>query len=200
MIAGTPVLGATVLADAEDQLGSRSGSFWSVHAGHFALLAAWVLVVLVVGLVNNRRHRAAPDRPAPELPRSGWLLGAATASVASAGIHVSVIGEHFRESALYGTFFLVLSVAQLGWAAWLVLKPSRSWLFAGGAASVLVALLWLATRTIGIPVGPAAGEREAFGSLDLLASAAELLVAACVAGALGLRRAHGVRPEPVTDR
>lgn len=151
-------------------------SFWSIHAGHLLLLAAWVLVVAAVYLWTKLRGRPADRRP--RLVRSPWLAGAALAACVSGAVHLSVIGEHFRESALYGSFFVVLATLQLGWAAWLVLRPSRAWLFSGAAASVLVALLWLATRTVGIPLGPEAGELEAFGALDIVASAAEVAVAA----------------------
>jgi hypothetical protein len=64
-------------------------------------------------------------------------------------------------------------------------------LFAGAAASVLVALLWLATRTIGIPIGPEAGEKETFGFRDVACSTAEVLVA--VFAVLAVRTFEAVR-------
>ena len=168
-------------------------SFWSIHAGHLVLLGAWVLVVGSVYLWTKLRARPAGRR----LSRSAWLIGAAAAAVVSGAVHVSVIGEHFGESALYGVFFVVLAAAQLGWAAWLLLRPSRTWLLAGAAASVLVVLLWLATRTVGIPLGPEAGELEDFGVLDMVASVAEVAV---VAFALAAARSSGsvLRRVPAT--
>jgi hypothetical protein len=155
-------------------------STWSVHGGHIVLLAVWLLIVAVVvvrGRLQNRRPVA--------LLRSPWLWGSALASALAGGVHAAVIGEHFAESTLYGAFFLVLTILQFAWAAWLVLRPNRVWLVAGSVAAVAVALLWLATRTVGIPLGPAAGETEPVGALDTLASAAEVLVAAF--GVLALR-------------
>ena len=168
-----------------------SPAFWSIHAGHLLLLAGWVLVVAVAYVWT--KLRTAPAGGRRRLPRSAGLTGAALAAVVSGAVHVSVIGEHFRESALYGSFFLVLAAVQLGWAAWLLLRPSRGWLLAGAVASLLVPLLWLATRTVGIPLGPEAGQLESFGALDVVASAAEVAVAAFAGTALrsavsGLRR------------
>lgn len=156
-------------------------AFWDVHAGHILLLAAWVLVIAGVQLRTTLRAAKLRTDGArrPPLPRSAWVVGAAAAAVVSAAVHLSVTGEHFGESALYGSFFLVLAAVQLAWAAWLLLRPSRVWLSAGAAASLLVVLLWAATRTIGIPVGPAAGEREDVGALDVVASVAEVAVVAC---------------------
>ncbi len=138
--------------------------------------------------------RESRDR---QLTRSVWLAAAAAATSASAGIHLAVIGEHFAESALYGAFFLVLTLVQFGWSAWLLARPSRTVLLAGAAASLGVALLWLATRTIAIPIGPAAGEREAFGSLDIVASACELAVAVCAMAAISTAGRDG-RVAPLT--
>lgn len=163
------------------------GTFWNIHAAHIGMLAAWLLVVAVVYLRAKLRARTATGRPSTPLPRNGWLMCVAAAAVTSGGIHLTVIGEHFHESALYGTFFLLLTVLQFGWAARLIQRPTPGWLFAGAAASILVVLLWLATRTIGIPIGPAAGERETFGSPDILASAAELALAVFALAAVRTR-------------
>jgi hypothetical protein len=162
-------------------------SFWDIHAGHILLLAAWVLVVAGVHLRTKLRARPTEEGRRPPLPRSVWLASAAGAAVLSGSVHLFVTGEHFRESALYGSFFLVLAVLQLAWAAWLMVRPSRAWLSAGAAASVLVVLLWLATRTVGIPIGPEAGELEEFGALDVVASAAEVAVAIFALAAVRVR-------------
>lgn len=181
----------TPLLMAEAGRRPAAASFWSIHAGHVVLLAVWVLVVAGVQLRVTLGKRRAGARRRQPLPRSGWLAGAAATTVASAAVHLSVIGEHFRESALYGTFFVVLAALQLAWAAGLVLRPSRAWLSAGAAASVLVALLWLATRTVGIPLGPAAGELEGVGAPDVLASAAEVVTAALAVAALRVAGRRG---------
>jgi hypothetical protein len=169
-----------------------AASFWDIHRGHVVLLLVWVLVVGAVLVRGKLQARAAADRPAT-LPRGGWLWATAAASVLGASGHLAVIDEHFHEAVLYGVFFLVLTIVQFGWAAWLLRRPTLPVLFAGAAASVLVALLWLATRTVGIPLGPEAGEKEGFGALDIACSAAEVAVAVCavlVVRTLGSRSAR----------
>jgi hypothetical protein len=173
----------TALASAEQS----EPAFWYIHRGHLLLLGTWIVVVGVISLRTTVRRRSERSGTPAQLRRSAWVWAAAVAAVVSGGVHLTVIGEHFGESALYGSFFLVLCAVQFGWAGWLLLRPATPVLFAGAAASVLVALLWLATRTVGIPLGPEAGEKEAFGGLDIIASSAEVLVAVFAVAALRLR-------------
>jgi hypothetical protein len=159
-----------------------------VHAAHLALLAGWVLVFGTgFGWQWIRDHRVGPDAPERHLQRRRclpWHFGIAASTVAAAAIHLSIIGEHFAESRLYGWFFLVLTIAQFGVAVLLVRRPSQALLKSVAASSVAIVLLWLATRTIGIPAGPAAGELEPFGLPDVLCSAFEFLAALLVIPAL----------------
>ena len=108
-------------------------------------------------------------------------LVAAGLSVGAAAIHAIVIPAHLTESLLYGAFFAVLAVVQLGWAVLIVVRP-RAWLLAAGIAGNLsVVALWAVTRTAGIPIGVAAGQREAVGALDATCGLLELGVVACCA-------------------
>jgi hypothetical protein len=54
-------------------------------------------------------------------------------------------------------------------------------LTAGAAANGAVVALWAVTRTAGIPLGVAAGQREGIGVLDTSCSLLELGVVACCA-------------------
>jgi hypothetical protein len=78
-----------------------------------------------------------------------------------------------------------MAVAQLGWGAWIYARPSPSAFRAGFALAAAIAAVWLVSRTVGLPVGPDAGEPEAVGFPDLAATAAELLAAALCAAFLG---------------
>jgi hypothetical protein len=64
----------------------------------------------------------------------------------------------------------------------LLARPSRVLLAAGALGNAAIVVLWLVTRTIGIPLGPAAGSVESVGGLDILASGFEIvgLVAAAL--------------------
>jgi hypothetical protein len=89
--------------------------------------------------------------------------------------------EHFRESLVYGLFFAGVTVAQGLVAVVVVRGPDRRVLrwVALGSASVVV--LWLVSRTTGVPVGREPWRAESFGGLDVLASLAELVtVVGCV--------------------
>jgi len=118
----------------------------------------------------------------PPTARPYILGGLASLSVGAAAIHFAVIFEHFTEYALYGAFFLVLSWAQLVWAAVVLWRPSRLWLWLGAAGNALVVVIYVASRTTGLPIGPDVGNPEPAGGLDVVSVVLELaLIAGCVA-------------------
>ena len=99
------------------------------------------------------RARLATARP--------YILGGlASLSAGAAAIHFAVIFEHFAQYALYGAFFLVISWAQLIWAAVVLWWPSRLWLLLGVAGNGLIVVIYAASRTTGLPVGPDIGKPE----------------------------------------
>lgn len=109
--------------------------------------------------------------------RSTLLPLVALAGAAAAAIHFVVMPEHFEEATLYGAFFAVAATSQLLYSVLLLVRPSRSLLVAGALGNVAIVLLWLVTRTIGIPLGPGAGSTESFGGLDVLATIFEITTA-----------------------
>ena len=111
----------------------------------------------------------------------------AALSLLAAAIHLWVMPEHLEEWWGYGAFFLVLAVAQGMYGLGLLRWPSRPFLLLGVAGNLAVAILWLVTRTTGIPLlGPHAGEAEAVGVLDLACTLAEVGIVAGL-GALAMR-------------
>ena len=107
----------------------------------------------------------------------------ATLSMAAAAIHFAVMGEHFAEYLAFGVFFSVVAWAQAIWAVGVILQPSRSLLVVGLVGNALVVLVWLASRTIGLPIGPEAGAAEPAAFVDVLSTILEIAI---VAGAAGL--------------
>jgi hypothetical protein len=90
------------------------------------------------------------------------------ASLGAALIHFAVVQEHLEEWWLYGVFFAVLGTVQLLWGGLALadeelLAPR---LFAAGNVAVLV--LWLVSRTTGLPVGPEPREAEPVGTADVM--------------------------------
>jgi hypothetical protein len=124
--------------------------------------------------------------------RSTLLPLVAVAGAAAAAVHFVVMPEHFEEATLYGTFFAVAATSQLIYSALLLARPSRILLAAGALGNTAIVVLWLITRTSGIPLGPGAGDVESVGGLDILATIFEVTTAV---GAIALlwRRTPMVR-------
>jgi hypothetical protein len=122
----------------------------------------------------QKQRSVRPPRTLGEL--LAWALAAA--SVASAAIHFSVIGEHFHEAWYFGTFFAVVAWAQLAWAVGIVVRPSRRMFLAGAALQSLIAVIYFWSRTSGLPIGPEPWQPEAWGFLDGLSTTLEVFAAA----------------------
>jgi hypothetical protein len=117
------------------------------------------------------------------------LYAAAALSLTAALIHASVAPAHFAEYWAFGLFFLVVSALQLTWAELVRRGTSRRVLWIGAAGNLVVAVIWLVSRTAGLPDGPEAGQAEGVGLHDLLATVDELGIAALVAITVAGRRA-----------
>ncbi len=150
-------------------------------------------------------QRGTPTSRAARYP--GAAVVVAVASLASAAIHVDVIPEHREEWWLFGAFFTALAVIQVLSAALVLWWPRRSILVGVAALNVGVVLLWLLSRTAGLPIGPpvadftaglgdpskggygehAAGLPEAVGRLDLTSTILELIVVVAVCALLPAR-------------
>jgi hypothetical protein len=148
----------------------------SQHAAHLGTLAGPVL--LLTFWATWSELRAWMRRKGDALVPTAVLLAAAL-SVGAAAIHAMVTPSHLQEDLLYGGFFAALTVAQLGWAGLVVLRPQPWVLAAGAIGNIGVVALWGITRTVGIPLGIAAGQREAVGILDVSCGLLELGIAAC---------------------
>ncbi|GAB4048653.1 hypothetical protein GCM10028775_13800 [Catellatospora paridis] len=100
------------------------------------------------------------------------------ASLGAGLIHLTVVSEHVAQWWLYGVFFILLGVAQMGWAvdalAGDLLPIPRPF----AAVNAAVVGLWLLTRTTGLPIGPEPWRAETVGAADLLCSVLEVLVVA----------------------
>jgi hypothetical protein len=100
-------------------------------------------------------------------------------SLAAGAIHAVVVPEHLRESLLFGAFFVATAVFQIGWAA--LLRDGgrdRGFLAIGAVANAGLILLWVVSRTVGVPVGPEPWMPEPKGPLDVTATILELVLVA----------------------
>ena len=122
---------------------------------------------------------SAPNRSgdtAGEPPHRVPHLTAAGLLAAAGGLHLAALPGHLNESFVAGAFFAVTAAAQLVGAVLVVTRPSTRTVQAVVAGNIAVLVLWVMSRTTGLPTGGELGMREPFGLLDGLAAAAEILV------------------------
>ena len=121
----------------------------------------------------------------PESAVAGALrVDLAVLSIGAAVIHFAVIAQHMNEWWLTGTFFAVVALFQLAWAVAVLAQPSQPLYLAAALVNAGVVLTWIVSRTVGVPVGPEAGEVESIGLPDVLATSYEALLVATAALAL----------------
>jgi hypothetical protein len=187
---------------AEEATGSRSAKI----AGSIVISIAGVaLVPLGLVLLRRRGRDESEAIPLAERARPAGLPPEPTSrndyerflrpslallSAGAAMIHFVVIPGHWDEYWGQGLFFIVAAVAQLLWALWIIVAPSPLIYLAGAAGNAAIVVMWIVTRTAGVPAGPGAGETEAVEFADTLATVFEVIL---VAGALVLARSAARR-------
>jgi len=122
-----------------------------------------------------------------------WLL--AGCSLGAAVVHFGYSPAHFSEYWLYGLFFVAIAWFQLLWAGGIVVRPSRRLLIVGALVNELVVVVWIASRTIGVGIGPNASTTEAVGFPDVLCTVLEAAVAVGALVLLARWRQASARPE-----
>lgn len=160
-------------------LASRPGAARSVPVTrHEARMAA---LRQAADLGRLGRPLDAPDLPAEDLATVPAAFPVAVvSSVAAAGVHAVATPAHVQEGVLIGLFFVLAALAQLVWALLAVsIGPRRDLLWSGVVGNAGIVVLWVYTRTVGVPFG--LGEREPVGPWDLAASGWEIVaVGACL--------------------
>ncbi len=111
-----------------------------------------------------------------------WLFTASLLSSVAGIIHAYYMPEHFEMWVGYGAFFLVVTACQVMLSlVLLAFRPVPSWvLWAGILGNAAIIIMWLISRTSGLPYGPMIGEVEEIGVLDLTSKFAELGVVVCL--------------------
>lgn len=161
------------------------------------VVVGWAVALTGGRLSVSRTRRRRTGGLGARLDTRHWAL--VTALIGAAAIHAAVLPEHFNEWPAAGAFFVGLAAAELT-VATLVVREVRSSLHLAAVVSVAPLMLWLYSRTAGIPFGPEAGTAENVGLADVAASALEmaaLLLALLLLRArsrAGTGRAAGVEP------
>lgn len=156
---------AHLTAPAAAQTAPDSAAIW------IAILVSGVGALLIATMLADRGGL---------LPRSTvafrqWATTIAmTLSLGSAAIHFSVVGQHFSEYPPFGVAFVALAWFQVGWAVGWLLGGRRPFALVAIAVNGGALVVWVASRWIGLPIGPEPGELEPVGPLDLLAAVLEL--------------------------
>jgi hypothetical protein len=160
------------------------------RSSELRILGGWLLSVVGLGTVLATQIASIPPRtsaadeirPAlvdPDVP--GWrsqLFRPALALIsAGAGlVHFVVIREHLEEALLFGLFFIGLSAFQFAWAMAVVLRRQAFLLWVALAVNLVTIVIWVVSRTVGLPIGPETGEAIEPGFGDAVATAFEVLL------------------------
>jgi len=97
-------------------------------------------------------------------------------SLVVALLHANVTNEHFREAFLFGMFFLAMACGQALWAALFILRPSRRLIAIAAVGNVVIIMVWLASRTTGLPLGPTPWRAEPIGAIDVVCTFIETII------------------------
>lgn len=91
-------------------------------------------------------------------------------------VHLGAAVDHFAEFAPYTAAFSAIAACQVGWAALLLRRTSTRLLLGGCALNAAVAGLWLASRTVGVPIAPHAWVPEPVAIADLVETGSEIVM------------------------
>jgi hypothetical protein len=110
--------------------------------------------------------------------RSDLIRLGAVLSAAAAVVHLSVAPHHFDEYWLFGALFVASAVLQLAWAPLIWRRRAdRRLLLAGVVMQLGIVVVWVVSRTTGLPIGPEPWDPESIGALDAACSFDEVLIA-----------------------
>jgi hypothetical protein len=144
----------------------------------FMVLSDLVLLALLVAFRGGRLPLArSVVAKADEVSRGRSqqvvaLLGATL--IASAVVHAAVIPEHLEEWPLAGEFFWLLVMAETVVGVLVLKSRTTGPVRVAAWMSMLTILLWVFSRTQGLPIGPEPWEAEPVGVADLAATSLEL--------------------------
>jgi hypothetical protein len=106
---------------------------------------------------------------------------AAVLAAFAASIHFAVAPDHFAVAFAFGAFMVGVGAAQLAVGFLLLLRPSRSVVFATIVLAIAIIAVYAASRTTGLPVGPTPWAPEAIEQIDVASKVTELLLLADLA-------------------
>jgi hypothetical protein len=109
-------------------------------------------------------------------PVASVIVLIAGVSFVAGVIHVGASISHAREFPLYTPVFALFAASQMIWAVGVTRRCSRRVLILGGALNLAIAGLWVASRTVGVPIASHPWAPESVGAADLVATVAETMI------------------------
>jgi hypothetical protein len=130
---------------------------------------------------DMRPTDASVSSPSQEdSPTQLLLLATAGLSAGAAGIHFAVAPGHLAEDLLAGYFFIAVAIGQTLWAILISRYPRRRLLAIGAVGNLVVAIVWLAARVYGLPLGEHPWTPEPVRLTDAISAAFEVAAVASV--------------------
>ena len=136
-------------------------------------LPALFMATIVLGAFLDRRGTLGEPGRTVAMHRPLAIIAAAL-SLAAAGIHFAVISEHLDRDVLFGLLFFTLGWFQLMWAQVYLVWPRPSVAAVAITVNLGAVLVWVMSRTVGLPIGPHAWLPELIGFPDILAASFEI--------------------------
>jgi hypothetical protein len=113
--------------------------------------------------------------------RDGVTTGVVLCAAGAGTIHAAVTPQHFRESAVFGWFFLAVTVWQMAVVVGTLHRPSPGLWVSTAVGTGLLLAIWGLSRTAGLPAGPEPWTTEPAGLLDIACAAYEVgMIAGCL--------------------
>ncbi|MDQ0616370.1 hypothetical protein [Arthrobacter globiformis] len=170
------------------------------------VVTGWTVAIRGGRLDVSRQQKATPRRTPRRAVTGRARTGttdlrrtlAAVALFGSAAIHLAVIPDHFSHWVVASAFFLALALAEVAGGVLLLRRPGLDVLVAIAAASAVPLVLWVWSRTSGLPFGPDANVPEPVGLADSAASLLELGTLVIAVVLLGAKRRGSGEPDERT--
>src|SRR5688500_19517202 len=124
-------------------------------------------------MVTEASEEAGVDAPA----RQDSVIVVALLSLAAGFLHAAVLDAH-RGHGWAAQTFTIVAAAQIGWAAWVMARPTRKVLTIGAVLNGLFVLGWVLSRARGLPLIDGFEDKEAVGTTDAITAALAGLSAA----------------------
>lgn len=125
---------------------------------------------------------------APRVARDRWVDAAALGLLLAGAAHLLAALDHLDHDPRFAGFFLAVGVAQIGLAPYPGRPPRPGRVGVALGSTVALLLLYLASRTVVLELGPHADRPEAPDLLGTLAVLSELVALAALPALLPPRR------------